>query len=215
MFKLFHPQTLNPPNMMSFPSNTTALIIGAGPTGMACALSLSLSGVKDIVIVDASDDRKGDLSSRAFVLHAATLEVKSLVSILDTVPSYSIPQQALDLLGCANTLVERGIKLSAMNYYDRSNNYLLGADFNGLIGKTHFPFCLLIPQHMTEATLTQKLEDVGIYPFRPYKAVGMRENSKDSRLVDVSFENGRSITTRFVIGADGPRSTVHAFIFRV
>jgi hypothetical protein len=44
---------------------------------MACALSLWLSGVKDLVIVDATDNRKGDLSSRAFVLHAATLEVRS------------------------------------------------------------------------------------------------------------------------------------------
>ena len=99
-----------------------------------------------------------------------------------------------------------------MNYYDRSDNYLLGVDFNGLIGKTHFPFCLLIPQHMTEATLTQKLEDVGVSAFRPYKAVGMHGNPKDSRLVDVSFENGQSIAARYVIGADGPRSTVRAFI---
>ena len=177
---------------------------------MACALSLSLYGIKDIVIVDASDDRKGDLSSRAFILHAATLEVKYLVGILYTVPSHCIPQQALDLLGCADTLVERGIKLSVMNYYDRSDNYLLGVDFNGLIGKTHLPFCLLIPQHMTEATLTQKLEDVGISPFRPYKAVGMRENLKDNHFVDVSFDNGQSVTARYVIGADGPRSTVHS-----
>lgn len=62
---------------MSFPSSTTVLIVGAGPAGMACALSLWLSGVKDFVIVDATDNRKGDLSSRAFVLHAATLEVRS------------------------------------------------------------------------------------------------------------------------------------------
>jgi hypothetical protein len=44
---------------------------------MASALSLLLSGVNDIVIVDEVEDRKGDLSSRAFVLHAATLEVRS------------------------------------------------------------------------------------------------------------------------------------------
>jgi len=43
---------------------------------MACALSLWISGVKDIVIVDAAENRQGDLSSRAFVLHAATLEVR-------------------------------------------------------------------------------------------------------------------------------------------
>jgi 2-polyprenyl-6-methoxyphenol hydroxylase-like FAD-dependent oxidoreductase len=133
------------------------------------------------------------------------------VSILDTAPSYH--KQALDLLGCADTLIERGIKLSVMNYYDRSDNYLMGVDFDGLIGKTRHPFCILIPQHMTEATLTQKLEDVGVSAFKPYKAVGMHENPKDSSLVDVSFENGQSITARYVIGADGPRSAVRVYSF--
>jgi cation diffusion facilitator CzcD-associated flavoprotein CzcO len=61
---------------MSLPSSTTVLVVGAGPAGMASALSILLSGVKDIVIVDEVEDRKGDLTSRAFVLHAATLEVR-------------------------------------------------------------------------------------------------------------------------------------------
>jgi len=197
---------------MSLPSSTTVLIVGAGPAGMACALSLWLSGVKDLVIVEAAEDRKGDLSSRAFVLHAATLEVRRREH-LDTVSSYRIPRQALDLLGCASSLVERGIKLSTMTYYDRSDNFLLSIDFDGgLIGKTQLPFCLLVPQHMTEAALRQRLEDVGVTIFQPYKVVEMRENSKDGRLVDVSFNNGQSITARYVIGADGPRSTVRAFI---
>jgi 2-polyprenyl-6-methoxyphenol hydroxylase-like FAD-dependent oxidoreductase len=100
-----------------------------------------------------------------------------------------------------------------MNYYDRSDKFLLSIDFDeGLIGKTQLPFCLLVPQHTTEAALRQRLEDVGVTTFQPYKAVGMHENSKDSRLVDVSFNNGQSITARYVIGADGPRSTVCAFI---
>ena len=36
----------------------------------------------------------------------------------------------------------------------------------------------------------------------------MRKNSKDSQLVDVSFENGQSITAKYVIGADGSKSAV-------
>ncbi len=100
-----------------------------------------------------------------------------------------------------------------MNYYDRSDNYLMGIDFdNGLMGKSHLPYCLLIPQHITETALRQKLENVGVTVFHPYKAVGMKENPKDSSLADVSFDNGQSITARYVIGADGPRSTVRAFI---
>jgi hypothetical protein len=61
---------------MSLPSSTTVLIVGEEPAGTACALSLWLYGVKDLVIAEAAEDRKGDLSSRAFVLHAATLEMR-------------------------------------------------------------------------------------------------------------------------------------------
>lgn len=100
-----------------------------------------------------------------------------------------------------------------MKYYDRSDNFLLSIDFDdALIGKSLLPFCLLVPQHMTEAALRQRLENVGVTTFQPYKAVRMHENPKDSRLVDVSFNNGQSITARYVIGADGPRSTVRPFV---
>jgi 2-polyprenyl-6-methoxyphenol hydroxylase-like FAD-dependent oxidoreductase len=100
-----------------------------------------------------------------------------------------------------------------MNYYDRSDNFLLSVDFdNGLTGKTSFPYCVLVPQHMTEAALRQRLDDFGITIFQPYKAVGMYENPKDGRFVDVSFDNGQFITARYVIGADGPRSSVSVFM---
>ena len=66
-----------PTMSQSLPSSTTVLVVGAGPAGMACALSLWSSGVRDMVIVDALEEGRGDRSSRAFVLHAATLEVRS------------------------------------------------------------------------------------------------------------------------------------------
>jgi len=62
---------------MSFPSSTRILIVGAGPTGMACALSLWYAGVKDVTIVEAVAEGNGNLSSRAMAIHAATLEVRS------------------------------------------------------------------------------------------------------------------------------------------
>ena len=42
---------------------------------MASALSLWLSGVRDIVIVEAAEHGNGNVASRAIVIHAATLEV--------------------------------------------------------------------------------------------------------------------------------------------
>jgi 2-polyprenyl-6-methoxyphenol hydroxylase-like FAD-dependent oxidoreductase len=118
----------------------------------------------------------------------------------------------LDYVHCADALIERGIKVSEMNYYDREDNLLMSADFDGLIGKTRFPFYLLLPQNITEDTLIKKLNEVGIPLFRSHKVVGMRENANDCHAVDVSFENGRSITAQYVVGADGPQSTVRPVI---
>lgn len=61
---------------MSFPSSTKVLVVGAGPVGMACALSAWYSGIKDVTIVDAIE--QDNHSSRAMVIHAATLEVPVL-----------------------------------------------------------------------------------------------------------------------------------------
>jgi 2-polyprenyl-6-methoxyphenol hydroxylase-like FAD-dependent oxidoreductase len=172
---------------MSFPSSTKVLVVGAGPAGMACALSAWYSGIKDVTIVDAVE--QDNHSSRAMVIHAATLE-------------------ALNTISCADALVERGIKVSAMNYYDRNDSLLINLDFDGLVGKTNFPYYLLVPQHITEEVLAKKLKELGIPIFCPYKAVGIRENPKDSRAVDVSFENGQSITAQYVVGADGAQSAI-------
>ena len=57
------------------PQRTTFLIVGAGPTGLTCAVALMKQGCtpEDIVIVDAV--MQGQNTSRAMAIHAATLEV--------------------------------------------------------------------------------------------------------------------------------------------
>ena len=57
------------------PQQTAVLIIGAGPAGLAAAVSLACQGCKDLVIVDAVERNMRPRSSRASVVHAATLEV--------------------------------------------------------------------------------------------------------------------------------------------
>jgi cation diffusion facilitator CzcD-associated flavoprotein CzcO len=59
---------------MTIPDRTTLLIVGAGPSGLVAALSLVHHGFKDFVIVDAVEE--GENTSRALVIHAATLEVR-------------------------------------------------------------------------------------------------------------------------------------------
>lgn len=171
---------------MSLPRNTTVLIVGAGPTGLATALSLIRHGFKDFVVVDALV--KGDNSSRAVVVHAATLE-------------------ALDTIGCGDELISKGTKMTAMNLGTRTTA-LAYPQFEGLKPYTRHPYGLVIPQPFTEHILGEKLASLGVTVHRPHKVVAMKVNVDDANLADIIFEDGQVITTKYVIAADGARSTI-------
>ena len=64
---------------MDFPELATFLVVGAGPSGLACAISLFQHGARDIAVVDGAGQRSH--TSRAIVIHAATLEVYNLFSV--------------------------------------------------------------------------------------------------------------------------------------
>ncbi|KAI6046714.1 FAD/NAD(P)-binding domain-containing protein [Pisolithus marmoratus] len=171
---------------MSLPRNTTVLIVGAGPTGLAAALSLIHHGFKDFVIVDALV--KGDNSSRAVVVHAATLE-------------------ALDTISCGDELVSKGTKMTTLNLGTRTA-VLAYPQFKGLEPYTRHPYGLVIPQTFTEHILWNKLVSFGVTVYRPHKVVGMKANADDANRADVTLEDGHVITTRYVIAADGAHSTI-------
>ena len=88
--------------MMSLPDFTTVLIVGAGPTGLTAALSLLHCGLHDLVIVDAV--QHGENTSRAFVIHAATLEV---TPSLPALPCLTHFQRRWTSLGVQTTLYLR------------------------------------------------------------------------------------------------------------
>jgi 2-polyprenyl-6-methoxyphenol hydroxylase-like FAD-dependent oxidoreductase len=76
---------------------TDVLIVGAGPTGLAVAATLSRHGI-DHVIVDRL--AIGQNTSRAAVIHAHTLEV-------------------LESLGVTERLIDEALKLSTFSIRDR------------------------------------------------------------------------------------------------
>ena len=70
---------------------------------------------------------------------------------------------------------------------------------------------LVITQNLTERALEKKLASCGVIVHRPLKVVGLKRNAENPRFSDVAFEDGRVIAAKYVIGADGARSTVGPF----
>ncbi|PCH38234.1 FAD/NAD(P)-binding domain-containing protein [Wolfiporia cocos MD-104 SS10] len=171
---------------MALPQYTDVLIVGAGPTGLACALSLIKQGCSDITIVDSLP--QGQNSSRALVIHAATLE-------------------ALDKIECARPLVQAGINATTIGYWD-AGSFVQTGSFDKLASYTSFPMILLISQSVTERVLEEQLKHAGVTVIRPCTTTDMKANEHDSHISGVYFENGQIVHARCVIGADGARSTV-------
>ncbi|KAJ7653036.1 hypothetical protein B0H17DRAFT_397429 [Mycena rosella] len=171
---------------MSLPAQATILIAGAGPSGMAAAISLHRQGIHDIVIVDSV--RAGENSSRAMIIQPATLE-------------------ALDTIGCLEKLMALGEKAERISIHDGSS-YVLSADFALLSSYTKFPFGLLLPQSSTEAVMLKTLDQLGIKVLRPFKVVSLASSQNKDHHIDVRFESGEIVQAKYVIGADGAHSVV-------
>ncbi|KAJ7216310.1 FAD/NAD(P)-binding domain-containing protein [Mycena pura] len=169
---------------MSLPHQTTVLIVGAGPAGMAAAISLSKQGIQDITIVDAV--LTGENSSRALVIQAATME-------------------ALNTVGCLDNLLNMGVKMDRVNILSGSST-LLSIDLSGLSRYTKFPFGLILPQYLTESGMLERLHEAGIKVLRPFKVIALKQSQ--DHMVDAHFESGDVVRAMYVIGADGAHSTV-------
>ncbi|KAI0748035.1 FAD/NAD(P)-binding domain-containing protein [Daedaleopsis nitida] len=172
---------------MSLPHTADVLIVGGGPAGITLSLMLQKQGCSNVVILDGAP--RGENTSRACAVHAATIE-------------------ALEQIGVADRLVAEGLRLNRTTLWMNGLNPMDIAHFANLDKKTKYNFIVGIPQHVTETILYDAAVERGILVHRPYKVVDMKPNAADSSLTDVVFEDGHVLCTRCVVGADGARSTV-------
>ena len=134
------------------PATTDVLIVGAGPTGLALALTLRRAGI-DHVLVDKLPERQN--TSRAAVIHAHTLEV-------------------LDELGVVTLLANEGLKLAQFSIRDRDRT-LFQIRFDGL--PTAHPYMLMVPQDVTERVLADRLVALGGAIHRGVTATELKQGA--------------------------------------
>jgi 2-polyprenyl-6-methoxyphenol hydroxylase-like FAD-dependent oxidoreductase len=164
----------------ALPTRTEVAIVGAGPTGLALAVTLARAGI-EFVIVDRLAE--GANTSRAAVVHARTLEV-------------------LDELGASEELIARGVPVTRFAVRDGSRR-LLTVPFDAL--PTPHPYALMVPQNETEAVLLARLRELGGEVHRPYEVASVVQ---DEDGVTLTMSTGATLRAGYAVGADGMHSAV-------
>ncbi|MCX5169088.1 FAD-dependent monooxygenase [Streptomyces antibioticus] len=165
-------------------NGTTAhpvIVVGSGPTGLLLAGDLAVAGVP-VTLVEKRPHRVSNLS-RAFVLHARTLE-------------------QLDARGLADELETAGRTLDRLRLFGRLTIALdtLPSRFNHL---------LVIPQYEVEKALHRRAEQAGVRFRYESEVTGLTQDA-DGVTVTVRTADGtdEELCAAYVVGTDGMRSAV-------
>lgn len=160
------------------------LIVGAGPTGLAAAISLARARIPVRVIDRAPQPAS---HSRAIGIQARTLELLEQHRVVEP-------------------FLEAGHRLRAVNLYSNGHR-LARLDFDPL--QTRYPYLLCLDQTVTEHILTGHLATFGVDIGRGIELVGLTQGA--SRVeASLRHANGREETAHasFIVAADGAHSTV-------
>jgi len=162
---------------------TDVLIVGAGPTGLALATTLSRSGINHVIVDKLAT---GQNTSRAAVIHAHTLEV-------------------LESIGVSERLVHEGMKLAKFSIRDR-DQVLARLHFDTL--PTKYACLLMLPQDKTENILAEALSKSKGTVRWGCAVDALTETSSGIDASVVSNDGTQTIHARYVVGADG----MHSFV---
>jgi 2-polyprenyl-6-methoxyphenol hydroxylase-like FAD-dependent oxidoreductase len=162
---------------------TDVLIVGAGPVGMAIAITLAQSGIKPLIV---ERDTMQQTTSRAAVIHAHTLEV-------------------LDDLGVAAKMLAEGLKIEKFAFRDRDR--LLGLIRFGRLPSRH-RYLLMLPQDRTEAIMLDRLAELGIEVARGTTFLGIIEDGGQITAELETAEGKAAVSASYLVGTDGMHSAV-------
>ncbi|WP_399885055.1 FAD-dependent monooxygenase [Streptomyces sp. BBFR51] len=168
-------------------SPRSVIVVGSGPTGLLLAGDLATAGIP-VTLVEKRPHRISNLS-RAFVLHARTLE-------------------QLDARALADDLEAVGRPLDRLRLFGR-----LTVDLATL--PSRFRHLLVLPQYEVEKVLERRAVEAGVEFRYETETTGVRQDpgqdpAEGGVIVEVRGPDGETRTLRaaYVVGADGMRSTV-------
>lgn len=164
--------------------NQRILIVGAGPVGLALALSLKQYGIQSTII---EQEMLPHQQSRALGLHARTLEIFDRLQILDEV-------------------LTQGQKISHLNFIFNKQK-CLSVSFETL--QASHPYVISLPQKLTEEILIHKLAEHQLKVNRQTKLLSAKQLGSEIEVVLQNNQDQKE-TLRFdwLIGCDGAHSQV-------
>lgn len=168
---------------MTYPA--TVLVVGAGPAGLALALQAHDHGAKVRII-----DRRPEAvrPSRALLLHARTLEVLRPLGVTPTLLARADTAPVVD--------IQFGARVVPITLGDLA------------LSDTAFPHLSLIRQMDVEKVLAAALADRGVEVELGTELTAVHEYRGGVRAVLRSPSRTEEALAGFVVGCDGPSSTV-------
>jgi len=167
--------------------NTDVLIVGAGPTGLSLACQFIRYGV-DFIIVEKQEAITP--YSKAIGVHARTLEIFDQIGLADEAVGQGTLAQR------ARLLIDGEVR-GELEFGDVGR------------GMSPFPFVLMLEQSKTERLLYEYLQN---HQKDVLWKTELQSFSQDASGVAAKVKTGdaatQTLTARYIVGCDGPRSVV-------
>ncbi|MFI1695843.1 FAD-dependent oxidoreductase [Streptomyces bobili] len=169
--------------------HTDVLVVGAGPSGLALGIDLARRGVDALVVEKASGLFPG---SRGKGIQPRTMEVFDDLGVLDAI-------QAAGSAYPVGMIWQDGRRVAEHSMFDPAE------------ASEDSPYTepWMVPQWRTQEILLARLEELGGRVAFGREVTGLaQDGEQDGEGVTVRFASGPELRARYVVAADGGRSTV-------
>lgn len=164
----------------------SVIVVGAGPTGLMLAGDLAEAGT-DVTVLEKRAEESN--LTRAFALHARTLEL-------------------FDMRGIADEIVEQGFPVSQVRVTMGGREVVLDLHHP----ESRFKYVLTVAQARTETLLQRRAERLGVRIRRGAEVVGLDQDEDGVTLTVRSQEGPSTERASYVVGTDGAHSAVRSLI---